>query len=78
MVSICQQCERPGFDPWFGKTAWRRARQPISVFMPGVSPWTEDPVDYSPWGHKESDATKRLSTQHKYISCDINIYYEIL
>ena len=21
-------------------------------------PWTEDPVGYSPWGHKESDMTE--------------------
>ena len=25
-------------------------------------PWTEESVGYSPWGHKESDTTKRLST----------------
>ena len=23
-------------------------------------PWTEDPVGYSPWGHKELDMTERL------------------
>ena len=23
-------------------------------------PWTEEPVGYSPWGHKESDTTERL------------------
>ena len=23
-------------------------------------PWMEEPVGYSPWGHKESDTTKRL------------------
>ena len=23
-------------------------------------PWTEELVGYSPWGHKESDMTKRL------------------
>ena len=25
-------------------------------------PWTEEPVNYSPWGHKESDTTERLTT----------------
>ena len=24
-------------------------------------PWTEEPVDYSPWGHKELDTTERLT-----------------
>ena len=29
------------------------------------NPWIEEPGGYSPWGHKESDATERLSTsQH--------------
>ena len=23
-------------------------------------PWTEEPVGYSPWGHKASDTTERL------------------
>ena len=23
-------------------------------------PWTEEPVSYSPWGHKEWDMTERL------------------
>ena len=40
---ICLHCERPGFDPWVGKIPWRRAWQPIPVFLPGESPWTEDP-----------------------------------
>ena len=24
-------------------------------------PWTEEPDSYSPWGHKESDTTARLT-----------------
>ena len=30
-----------------------------SVFLPGESPWTEEPRGYSPWGHKESEATEQ-------------------
>ena len=26
-------------------------------------PWTEEPGGYSPWGHEESDTTKRLKQQ---------------
>ena len=37
------QCGRPGFDPWVGKILWRRAWQPTPVFLPGESPWTEEP-----------------------------------
>ena len=40
---ICLQCGRPGFDPWAGMIPWRRARQPTPVFLPGESPWTEEP-----------------------------------
>ena len=27
-----------GFDPWVGKIPWRRAWQPIPVFLPGEMP----------------------------------------
>ena len=36
------------FDPWVAKIPWRRAWQPTPVFLPGESPWTEEPVGYSP------------------------------
>ena len=35
---------RYGFDPCVGKMPWRRAWQPTPVFLPGESPWTEEPV----------------------------------
>ena len=28
---------------WLGKIPWRRAWQPTPVFLPGESPWTEEP-----------------------------------
>ena len=34
---VCLQCERPGFDPWVGKIAWRRKWQPTSVLLPWKS-----------------------------------------
>ena len=34
---------RCGFHPWLGKIPWRRAWQPILVFLPVKSPWTEEP-----------------------------------
>ena len=44
------------FNPWVGKISWRRKRLPTLVFWPG-----EFHGLYSPWGHKESDTTERLS-----------------
>ena len=37
-------CEaRLKFYPWIGKIPWRRERQPAPVFLPGESPWREQP-----------------------------------
>ena len=44
------------FDPWVGKTHWRRERLPTPVFWPG-----EFHGLYSPPGRQESDRTQRLS-----------------
>ena len=36
--------KRHRFDPWVGKIFWRRrTQQPTPVFLPGESPWTEEP-----------------------------------
>ena len=38
---------------------------PTAVFLPGESHGQRGLAGYSPWGHKESDMTERLSTaQH--------------
>ena len=58
------QCGIPGFDPWVGKIPWRRERLPTPVFWPG-----EFHGLYSPWGHKESDTTERLS-----LSCSAGLH----
>ena len=50
-----------------GSIPWRRSWQPTPVFLPGESPWTEDPGGPHPWGCKESDMTEQLST-HTQIS----------
>ena len=47
---ICLQCGRPEFDAWVGKTPWKRAQQPTPVFLPGESPWTEEPGRLQPMG----------------------------
>ena len=40
--------------------------QPTPVFFPGESHGQRSLEGYSPWGQKESDTTKRLST---HVSC---------
>ena len=57
------ECESCGFDPWIRKIPCRTAWQPIPVFLPGESHGQRSLLGYSPWGHKESDTTERLSTQ---------------
>ena len=32
-----------GFDPCVGKIPWRKTWQPTPVYLPGESPWTEEP-----------------------------------
>ena len=56
------QCGRPGFDPWVGKIPWKRAWQPIPVFLSGESHGQRTLAGCCPWGHKESDTTEWLST----------------
>ena len=40
--SACQ-CRRHVFNPWVRKMPWRRKWQHTPVFLPGKSPWTEEP-----------------------------------
>ena len=54
----CRRCKRLGFNPWVGKILWRRAWQPMPVFLPRESHGQRSLVGYSPWGCKESDTTE--------------------
>ena len=47
---------------------WRRAWQPTPVFLPGESPWTEEPGRQR--GCKESGTTERLSTAQGEETCE--------
>ena len=62
---ICLQSRkwgRCGFDPGVGKILWRGKWQPALVFLPGKSHGQKRSLaGCSPRGHKESDATERLS-----------------
>ena len=52
------ESKRPGFNPQVGKIPWRRAWQPTPVFLPGESPWTEEPGELQSRGCEELDMTE--------------------
>ena len=62
MVKNLPATRETWFDPWLGKISWRRACQPISVFLPGEFHVQRSLVGYSPWACKELDMTEWLST----------------
>ena len=48
----CRRRKRLGFNPWVGKTPWRRTWQPTPVFLPGESHGQRSLEGYSPLGHR--------------------------
>ena len=64
--STCR-CSLLGFDPWVGKIPWRWKWPLTPVLLPGKSPGQRSLVGYSPWGHKESDMTRRLNNQQQLL-----------
>ena len=84
--AFCLQCGRPGFNPWVGKTSWRRKWQPTPVFLPGKSHGQSSLVGYSPWGRKQSDVIQQLNnntvmirtlTLYLYRCSIINLDYKV-
>ena len=61
---ICLKCRTRGFHFWVRKIPWRRGWLSTPVSLPGEAHGQRNLVSYSPWGHKESDTTQRL-TLHK-------------
>ena len=51
----CRRCKRHRFDPWVREISWRRAWQPIPVFLPGEFHGQRNLVGYSPF---RSDITE--------------------
>ena len=62
--SACKAGDQETFDPWEGKTSWRREKQPTPVLLPGKSHGQRSLAGYSPWGYKGSDMPERLSHTH--------------
>ena len=60
-ICQCRRHRRLEFHPWVKKSPWRREWLPTSVFLPREIHGQRSLVGYSPWGHKESDTTERLT-----------------
>ena len=54
----CGRHKRCAFDPWIGKTRWRRAWQPTPVFLPGECRGQRSLVGIGPRGRKELDTAE--------------------
>ena len=57
----CRRHKRHRFDPWVGKTPWRRAWQPTPVVSPRESAGQRTLAGHSPGDCKESDMTEQLN-----------------
>ena len=56
-----------GSIPGLGRFPWRREQLPSLVFLPREIHGQRSLAGYSPWGHKESDTTERLSLHFRLI-----------
>ena len=62
-----------GFNPWVGKSPWRRAWQPTPVLLPGESPLTEDPGRLQSVGSQSWTRLKQLACT-AWMSCSSKAY----
>ena len=46
----CSRHKRCRYNPWVGKIPWKRKWHPTPVFLPGESPWTEEPGELQSMG----------------------------
>ena len=60
---LCRKRKRHRFNPWIRKIPWRRAWQPTPVFLPGESPWTEEP------GGLQSTGSHRVRHEWNDLAC---------
>ena len=58
--------KRCRFDPWGGKTHWRRKWQPTPVFFPGESHGQRSLMGYSSWGCRVGLNWRDLAQHHYF------------
>ena len=68
-----ETCRRWGFDPWVGKVPWMRKWQPTLVFLPGKSPWTEEPSPVQSMESQQSDTTEQLNNNSTLFYLEVRI-----
>ena len=56
---------------------WRRKWQPTSVRLPGEFQGQRSLAGWSPWGHKESDRTERLTLSRGWSKCHLKVKVKI-
>ena len=61
----CLQCRGLRFDPWIGKSPWRREWLTTPVVLPEELRGQRSQVDYSSWSCQESDRTEWLWEREK-------------
>ena len=57
------------FGPWVGKIPWRRAWQLAPVFLPGESPWTEEPGSCKESAHGVAKSRTQLKQLSMHVLC---------
>ena len=67
MVNNLPAMQETQVHPCIRKILWRREWQSTPVFFPGEFHGQRSLVGHGPWGHKESDTTKRLTLLHYYL-----------
>ena len=59
----CKRQKKHEFDPWVRKIPWRRTWQPSPVFVPGESPWKEEPGGLQPMGSQTDTVSTHVNTK---------------
>ena len=80
----CRRHKRCRLDHWVGRIPWTRARLSTPVFLPGNSPWTDEPGGLQSIGSQSWAGLKRLSAhtrflimvqrEHRKAACGYGIY----
>ena len=65
LVGKKSACRRSWLNPWVRKIPWRKAWQPILVFLPVKSHGQRRLAVCSPWGRKDLDITEAIE-QHTH------------
>ena len=78
--NVTNKLSPPFFFHMFEQYNWRRAWQLTSVSLPEESHGQRNLVSCSPWGHKESGTTERLTlnTKHPPRMATLSLLFQVL